>query len=190
MKSSESSIPVEVLETLIYLNEQTGFLYWKSRNVSMFRGDTREASRAAKIWNTRFAGKQAFLTKHGAGYLHGSINNQKFLAHRVVWAISNGSWPAESIDHINVVKTDNRPCNLRDVCHQENCFNQKRSKRNASGATGVSFDKSRDMYEAYVCPNGRKRTLGRFATFDEAVAARRVADSECGLHSNHGRNVK
>jgi len=188
MTKNESLLPINTLRKLVHLDCATGKLYWKSRVVECFSVNKRSPEDSQKTWNTRFANKEAFCTKQGMGYFHGSIFNQKYLAHRVVYALKNGHWPIGEVDHINGIKTDNRPENLRDVTHKNNMRNQKTRSTNTSGITGVSFDKRRNKYEAYICPDKKKITLGRYATKDEAELARSKVNEKFNFHENHGRS--
>jgi hypothetical protein len=43
--------------------------------------------------------------------------------HHAVWAVCNGRWPEQQIDHINGNKHDNRIENLREVSASENKMN-------------------------------------------------------------------
>lgn len=49
---------------------------------------------------------------------------------------------------------------------------------NTSGHKGVSFNKRRQKYEAYIQLNRRKMSLGCFEKFEDAVKARLVAEDE------------
>ncbi|MEZ0224332.1 MAG: HNH endonuclease signature motif containing protein [Alphaproteobacteria bacterium] len=46
----------------------------------------------------------------------------KIAAHRMIWAVANGRWPADGmvIDHINSDTLDNRICNLMEVSVADN----------------------------------------------------------------------
>lgn len=51
---------------------------------------------------------------------------KKVNCHIVVWCLTYGVYPAESIDHINRNRRDNRPANLRLAGHQVNALNKDR----------------------------------------------------------------
>lgn len=181
-----ATIRVDRLRQLVSLNSETGAMTWRPRVLDDFV-DSSNPGRAMRSWNTRFSGKPAFAHSTGNGYLHGGLFDRKILAHRVVWALHHGAWPGMTIDHIDGNKKNNRPSNLRDVTHRENCLNQPVSKVNSSGFTGVSFDKKRGMFESYVCLGGSKKTLGRFGSIADACSARVTANTTLGYHANHGR---
>lgn len=76
-------------------------------------------------------------------------------------------------DHINRDRLDNRRCNLRNVTPSVNTWNQGMRTDNTSGVRGVCFDRTRGKWKATY----GKRSLGRFDTFAEAVAARLAEDA-------------
>jgi hypothetical protein len=58
------------------------------------------------------------------GYLRIKIEGKHYRLHRVIWLWMYGTFPENTIDHINRVKSDNRISNLRDVTQKENCQNR------------------------------------------------------------------
>lgn len=48
---------------------------------------------------------------------------------------------------------------------------------NTSGKTGVSYNKRAGKWESYIQCQGKKYRLGKFKSFNEAVAAREAAES-------------
>lgn len=91
--------------------------------------------------------------------------------HRLIVGASE-TW--DVVDHINGDTLDNRRSNLRIVTKAQNGANRvKRHARNTSGYRGVSYHKTRGKWEAYVCPNYSKKSLGRYCDpmFAAAVAA-------------------
>lgn len=174
-------ITVEMLKRLVRLDHATGKMYWRERPVSLFPSE-----RTAKVWNSRYAGEEAFASEH-EGYLQGSIFGRKYGAHRVLWALIHGEWPDGKIDHIDGNPANNELSNLRVVSHQENCRNQKRPKSNVSGVAGVGFHKQTKKWRARITVDFQQINLGVFPDFESAVAARRAAEIAHGFHPNHGR---
>lgn len=82
------------------------------------------------------------------------------------------------VDHINRNPLDNRICNLRTCTQQNNCFNKSMQCNNTSGVAGVTWDKSRNKWLAQIQINKKNKYLGRFATLEEAIAARQQAEME------------
>jgi hypothetical protein len=74
-------------------------------------------------------------------------------------------------DHVNSNGLDNRRCNLRVATKMQNNQNMRKSSHNTSGYKGVSYNKERNCWEAYIHMNNKKRWLGRFNTAEEAYEA-------------------
>ena len=55
-------------------------------------------------------------------------------------------------------------------------MNNAPSKNNTSGKTGVSWNKSRMKWEAYIWHNKKKIFLGGYLSKEEAIAARKEAE--------------
>lgn len=192
MLRRENDLPVSVLRDLLDLDCETGKLTWKLRDIKYFsegkgKKKKRTAEHAAKQWNFRYAGKPALTAKQGSGHLHGRIFDKRFFAHRVVFALHNGYWPKQYIDHINGDCTDNRPCNLRDVSHRENQRNRKVNSNNTSGVMGVSYCKRLKKWQVSVGVNFKSVHVGFFENKQDAITARKRTEKSLGFHTNHGR---
>jgi len=177
------------LSNLLVLDEEAGLLFWKARSADMFSGSGWKQARACKTWNSRFAGKQA-ASVCPKGYVRVAINGQSLKAHRVIFAMVNGRWPVGEIDHINGNPTDNRPGNLREVSHLENCRNQKLRSTNTSGTAGISSDARRGGFVVEISDAGAKRHIGSFANIRDARLARKAAERALNYHPNHGRSAQ
>lgn len=115
-------VPVPYLRTCLFHNPVTGAVVWRVRPRSHFATDG-----AYQSWNTKYAGTEAgIFNARGYRVFTLRIDGQchKLLAHRAAWALMHGHWPAQSIDHINHDRRDNRLANLRDVSHLENMRNR------------------------------------------------------------------
>ena len=153
-----------------------------------FKDGKHTAAHSCRAWNVRLAGREAF-TASVKGYNRGPILGKSYFAHRVIWLIQAGEWPAETIDHINGVRSDNRWVNLRDVSRVDNLRNSKRSIKNTSGVTGVYWVSCNKKWVAKICVNSRDKHLGYFTNKKAAIAARKAAERELGYHKNHGRSA-
>lgn len=182
---AEQDIDAELLRSLLDYDPITGALTWRPRPREMFKRDS-----LWKRWNSRYAGRGAFLQVSHKGYLTGQIFRTSYRAHRVIWAMMTGSWPPDQIDHINGVRSDNRLANLRAVSGQENMRNQRMPVNNTSGAVGVTWDKRRRRWLANLVVSGRCIYIGSYALKDDAIAARRAAQDRHGYHPNHGREAR
>lgn len=178
--------PIEELRKLVRLDLDTGRLHWLPRPLEAFNGDPGRQRQAGITWNKRWAGREAFNTPRPDGYRGGHLFGVGYLAHRVVWALANGRWPIGEVDHINHDRGDNRPANLREVSHLHNHRNQSRRKNNTSGTMGVSWQRNRQTWNAYIMVRGRKIHLGAFQSRERAVLARQAAEERYGFHENHG----
>ncbi len=165
----------EELNSLLHYEEETGKLFWRERPESLFA-----SSWAWKVWNTRYANKEAFTSYNAYGYREGRIYDGLYRAHRVIWAMKFGTCDHD-IDHVSGDRSDNRLINLRAVTRADNLRNSCIRSDNTSGVTGVRRKNGR--WQARISTTN----LGSFDTFEEAVAVRKAAEAQRGFHPNHGR---
>jgi hypothetical protein len=125
-------------------------------------------------WNTKFAGKPVGHVT-GNGYIATSIFKHKFAAHRIIWKLCHGVDP-ECVDHINRQRRDNRLCNLRNVAIHENAINQSLRRDNVSGCAGVFWHPRFGRWMARIKLRRKEYAIGRYASYEEAVAARKEAE--------------
>jgi len=181
----EREIEVKLIREM--LEYRDGNLYWKVRPVGHF-----VSKNAMSAWNGRWVGTQAGATdSNGYKVLAISIGGvtKYHRVHRIVWAVVNGVWPSGQIDHINQDRSDSRIENLRDVAQSINQRNAKRSKRNTSGVTGVSWNKSSGKWIAHCRLQGKQVCLGTFVSIDDAATAVKAFRSANGYSEIHGRDV-
>ena len=157
MKSAEKIKPEELLTVkdiskYLSYDKDTGHFTWlvntTTRNVGDIAGNTN--------WR---------------GYTSIWINAKQYAAHRLAWAVCNGSWPNGDIDHINEDKSDNRISNLRQATRSQNMFNRGKNKNNTSGFKGVAFCKDTGRWRAQMSIYGKSIKIGRFDTKEEAAKA-------------------
>ena len=101
------------------------------------------------------------------GYPVVTVNRKKIKAHRIVFAIVNGYFP-EQVDHINGVRDDNRPANLRAATQLQNNQNRRTREDSSSGIKGVCWNSRASKWEARVRANGKNNYLGLFYDVVEA----------------------
>lgn len=167
------------LQTKLHYCPATGQLTWLPRKPN---------EHWANQWNSRFAGKPAFTTDHGDGYLCGVVGGKQYLTHRVCWAIHHGSWPVNDIDHRDGNGTNNRILNLRDVTEIVNGQNKAAPSKKSAFPVGVSFDKRSKLnpYRAKVMDNGKQVHIGNFPTIAEASQAYQQKIRALGFTQRHG----
>jgi hypothetical protein len=174
-------IDIDTLRELVAYDPETGALTWLPRKAEHFA-----RPRDCQGWNTKYAGRPAFRTQWPSGYLAGHIFKQTALAHRVAWALHTNSWPDLYIDHVDGDRSNNRADNLRVVTAEDNQKNVKQRIDNTSGVKGVDFKAATGLWRARIVHQGRRITLGTYASLADAVAARKLAERDCGYHPNHG----
>ena len=84
----------------------------------------------------------------------------------------------KSIDHKNHKKYDNRKSNLRKASASQNQMNATKRSDNTSGFTGVSWDKNKNKWIAYIAINGKQEYLGAFNKKENAINARKEAEDK------------
>jgi len=89
-----------------------------------------------------------------------------YSVHRIVGYAYHGldiDNPKAEIDHINMIKNDNRVVNLRPSTRQKNSFN--------TNAKGYSWDEHAKKWKVQICVNGKQMHLGYFKKEDEQLAS-------------------
>lgn len=175
-----------LLRELLVYNPTTGEFVWRERTPAHFAPTARRTPEwLCRWWNTRFANTQAgSYDPHK--YLLIRVNGTDYRAHRIAWMLTHGEAPL-FIDHINGDPTDNRLCNLRSVSREDNAKNAKRRTDNQSGVTGVSYFRPKNTWRARINYKGATITLGYYRSKEEAIAARKAAETLYLYHTNHGR---
>jgi hypothetical protein len=161
---------------LLHYNPRTGQLHWQWWKRKWFKTEA-----AHRRWNTRYATKQAFISKDTHGYYQGRIFRIKYLAARIIFLYMKGYMPKQ-VDHKNRKRTDDRWTNLRAANNLSNSHNRSLHSNNTSGHAGVQI--IRGNHYAYIS-NGKRIRLGSFPNLKAAVAARKVAERKYGFaHAN------
>jgi hypothetical protein len=149
------SISIDRLREVFALDESTGVLRWNIQKKRVRFGDV-----AGGI--------------SGRGYVYVGLDGLRLKAHRIVFAMVHGCWP-DRVDHINGIKTDNRPENLRAATHAQNMQNAKTRSDNTSGFKGVTWDKRAKRWQAQISVAGRCKFLGYYDDAKEAAEVAREA---------------
>lgn len=104
------------------------------------------------------------------GYVEISVGCSKWLGHRLAWLYAHGRVP-KAIDHINGIGADNRLENLREATQGLNMANTRKRSNNTSGFKGVSWCRDTSRWAAQIRKDGRKYTIGRYDTAEQAAEA-------------------
>lgn len=126
-------------------------------------------------------------TLRSDGYLITGYFDDLYFNHRVIHLWMTGAWPVGLVDHIDGNRVNNRWSNLRTVDDVGNGQNQGLRVTNTSGVIGVHYDHARGKWQAQITSANVHHHLGRFATLDEAIAARLAAERRFAFHPNHGK---
>lgn len=151
-----------VRELLVY-NAKTGIFRWR-----------KNAGRYGRIPAGTLAGGR---TKEG--YLRIGVDGVCYFATRLIWVYVHGHFPPDQVDHRNRNPSDDRLSNLRLATQSQNKANSRLYRNNSSGFKGVSYERARDSWVAFIKFGGeRRKWLGRYKTKEAAYAAYCVASKE------------
>jgi hypothetical protein len=147
-----------------------GDLFWKVRPSSHF-----SSVAVARSRNTSLAGKKAGTNQ--GDYISVNFPRPRSLVklHRIIFLMHHGYLPAE-IDHIDGNPFNNRIENLRPVTRSQNMRNTRTRRKTATGVKGVGMKGKR--FHAFIKKDKKQIHLGMFATLEEAIAARKLAEKE------------
>jgi len=106
MAASKSTLTAERLRTILAYDPATG-LFTRNHDVGGYKAGGIAGS------------------KNKRGYINISIDGMIYCAHRLAFLYVDGVMPSGSVDHINMVKDDNRWSNLRDVDARTNRENMR-----------------------------------------------------------------
>jgi hypothetical protein len=142
------------------------------------------------FWNTDMINGSKKGSEAGTlsrkGYIHITINQKQYKAHRLAWLYVYGSFPKNQIDHINQIKSDNWIENLREASNKSNHKNIPLQKNNKSGVHGVGYHKATNKWGACIKVDGKLIHLGLYPEIDLAIKARKEAEVKYQFHKNHG----
>lgn len=156
------------LKRILKYNQKTGKFIYNINRGPMKKGD--------------YAGY-----KNHKGYEVICISGKLYMSHRLVYLYMTSKFPKETIDHINHNKIDNRWKNLRNCKIKDNSKNQSLSKNNKSGFTGVEWSKRDKNWMVRITIEGKRKYLGSYLKFSDAVKVRKLANIKHNYHKNHGK---
>lgn len=165
---------LELVRQCFVLPEGCSVPHWKTRPVEHFKD-----ARSAAIFNTSNSGKAAGHVRKEDGRRRIIFKFQGMTvtvyAYQVVWALTHGTWPAQDIDHKDSDPSNDDGKNLRLATPSQNLANTGLFAHNTSGFKGVSWDRRRSKWRAYIKVKGRTKSLGNHSSIEAAAEAYRVA---------------
>ena len=118
--------------------------------------------------------RQSYWHPEHQGYFVTVREQKRILLHRLITGVEDGM----IVDHINHDPSDNRKCNLRCVNRSQNGRNKKLRSDSTSGCAGVCYRKDNGKWRVSITVNGRRKNLGQYDSFEEAVAVRKAAEEQ------------
>jgi len=146
------------LKQFVHYDPSTGIFTWRMRTPAMFSAGKYTAERQCKRFNASSAETVAGSLRDD-GYIRLRIMNKAYYAHQLAALYMEGVLPPHEMDHINMVRDDNRWINLRHATRSQNKRNMRARADNTTGYKGVSQHKRSGKYVAAV----GGRWLGEFA---------------------------
>lgn len=143
-------ITQELLKEYLHYDPETGIFTWIKKTGP--RMNIKVGSEAGRIMVS--------------GYVSIGLFGKGYRAHRLAWLYVYGTFPINTIDHINGIKTDNRIANLRDVTHFQNVRNQVLHR--GGKLVGTTFVPSRGVWQSSIQINYKSVFLGYYGTEKEA----------------------
>ena len=185
---------INKLPSLEYPNEcfevssesPTGLL-WKSRPAKHFA-----TIQGFQTTNGTYAGKPAGCIKESNRTSPGfvvRINYRLYTVHRVVYSIFNNIELSADlqVDHIDGVRQNNHPHNLREATQTENLSNRGKTKANTSGHKCVFWCKIMSAWYGKVVVNKVAYRTDYSAVIDEVVVSvQKLREKVHGKFHNHG----
>ncbi|MDE2103807.1 MAG: hypothetical protein KGL39_41600 [Patescibacteria group bacterium] len=126
-------------------------------------------------WHVR---KSVYSSGTVCWYAATNIRSDKFgkrtilLLHRFIAGVGC------SIDHADADGLNNTRKNLRPCNQSQNVANGRKRTNSTSGYKGVSWERRRKHWRAYIVLNNKQKYLGQFATPEEAARAYDAAATE------------
>lgn len=125
-----------------------------------------------RVAKTRTEAGQRAGSYDAQGYRQIKLLGKGYREHRIIFAIHHGRMPIGEIDHINGIKDDNRPANLREVSHSENLRSFQKRTKSASGYRGVVRSSTKGKWIAQAKHDGVAYYFGTWSCKEDAAKAR------------------
>lgn len=137
--------------------------------IELYYPNTREVVAYARISKIDYEKcKDIFWRLTEYGYARGYLNGKEVLLHKHITDTDESIL----IDHSDRNKLNCTRNNLRFANKSINSLNRDLQPNSTTGHRGVSFDKRRGKYRAYLKKNNKQIWLGYYPTLREAIDAR------------------
>ena len=150
------------LTVILDYDPETGIFRWKDG-----------AQRGARVQLGK-SRAQAGTTRGGKRYI--AIHMKDYAAHRLAWFYVNGTWPDGYLIPLDGDWLNLRVKNFAEASPRDMAIRGKQPENLSSGVTGVSWDKRKKKWYAYIRDGYKMRNLGTFSNKDAAIAARMTAE--------------
>lgn len=149
------------LKALLFYDQNTGIFQWR-------------VGRGSNIKAWQIAGCPQ------GGYIGITVKRKLYMAHRLAIYYMTGTMPPKDmcVHHKDYNKVNNKFSNLAVVTKSYNNWDRPISRGNSSGYVGVCYRKATSKWCAYMTYNKSRKNLGCFKDKEDAIKARRVAESK------------
>ncbi len=132
-----------------------------------FTASDEDADLARLSWQRSTHGHLKRNLRHGKG----QRTNQDLARTIMERLLARALTPADSVEHVDGDLLNNRRENLRLLGKSALRQRDPLRQNNTSGYTGVSYDRKRQQWKAYISRQGKRKHLGRFPTAIRAAFA-------------------
>jgi len=99
------------------------------------------------------------------------VQGRLYKAHLLAHLYMLGEWPSGTLIPKDWNRDNNAWSNLEPRTHQQQAWHMREHQTNATGYRGVTYNRRRNKYEAYIKENGKRRRIGRYDTAQDASSA-------------------
>jgi hypothetical protein len=118
-----------------------------------------------------------------AGKRRVKIDGKSYLSHRLAVLYMTGEWPANEVDHQDIVLANNTWRNLRPADRSQNNANRRGGRLGRFYPKGVTTQFGK--FQARISWRGKQTHLGTFTTIEDAAVA--YAKAAIELHGEFAR---
>lgn len=152
-----SDLTAQEVRAIFTYEKKDGFLRWRFA-----------AGMGGRFPAGSIAGRQ-----HVEGYRYISVHGKAYRASRLIWLYVTGEWPNLQVDHKDRNPSNDKWNNLRLATGSQNKANSRKYRNKSCPLKGVQAVQKRHSirYRAVITKDGVRRSIGNFATAEEAHAA-------------------